>query len=80
MTCSDRKQFFLDRIGKRLFRYETCRCPGCTNIFENGLVVENEKQALYLWESEGIWASEQGNEDLPLYFDSKPEHAFSVIR
>ena len=44
-------QWFIDRIGKRVFRDKNfCSCEVCKNIFENGLVILDKQHATYLWD------------------------------
>lgn len=50
------KEWFLDRIGKRIYRDETsCKCSTCKEITEKGLIVTDEMHADYLaavsWET-----------------------------
>ncbi len=53
------KQFFLDRIGKRIFRDKsTCPCPVCKEIEENGLVITDEEAAEYIYEIQCAYAEE----------------------
>jgi len=45
----DRTQWFLDRIGKRVFRNKDgCNCPSCLNVAEQGIVIASEEHARYL--------------------------------
>lgn len=62
-----RKQWFMDRIGKIVYRTKTtCDCEVCTNAYENGIVIADEMHAIYLcdMESEGV---------VLRYFDTKEE-------
>ena len=50
-----RLQFFLDHIGKRVFRpLNGCKgnkgksCAHCEDVYQNGLIVEDELHASYL--------------------------------
>ena len=44
-----RLQFFIDHIGKRVFRTKnTCPCKSCIDVYENGLIVNDERIASYL--------------------------------
>jgi hypothetical protein len=67
----DRKQWFLDRIGKRIFRNGSgCSCNVCANVYENGLIIRDAYHAEYLCDIEG----EYNHEGYPLeYFDTKEE-------
>lgn len=43
------KQWFLDRIGKKIFRdQEYVCCPTCTDVMNNGIVVSDADHAEYL--------------------------------
>ena len=66
---STRKQWFLSRIGKRVFRNETsCTCNICKHVSQCGLVISDESHAIYLLDCE----CEYTNEGHPLrYFDTK---------
>jgi hypothetical protein len=45
------KQWFIDRIGKRVYRDKnTCDCEICKIVFENGLIIKNEMHATYLYD------------------------------
>lgn len=46
------KQWFLDRIGKRVFRDANNCCAKCKEITENGLIIQDKDHALYLYETE----------------------------
>lgn len=55
-TYQKRKQWFIDRIGKRVFREETsCQCKSCKNISVDGLVINDEMHALYLLDIESMY-------------------------
>ena len=63
----ERKQWFIDRIGKRVFRTKTsCDCESCKNVYENGTVIEDRDHAVYLFAVEGEKITER-------YFDTKEE-------
>lgn len=64
-----RKQWFLDRIGKRVFRNKTsCECGVCANVSKKGLIISDEMHAEYLFDIEGSYT----HDGYPLrYFDSK---------
>lgn len=55
---NDHLQFFLDRIGKRVFRdVIDCNCQTCKDIGERGLIIQDENHARYLymiWQDMGI--------------------------
>jgi hypothetical protein len=51
-----RGQWFVDRIGKRVFREETsCPCSTCKNVGENGLIINDEMHASYLQDIEYMY-------------------------
>jgi hypothetical protein len=53
MAKNNRKQWFIDRIGKIIFRSETtCKCSVCNSGFNNGILIKNELQANYLYDVE----------------------------
>lgn len=52
------KAWFIERIGKRIFRDPTECCPTCKNTAENGLIVSDEAHADYLYCTENDFASE----------------------
>lgn len=71
MTEPDRLQWFIDRIGKRVWRNKTsCKCEVCKRIYEQGLIISDERHAMYLddvmemYQSEGIALR---------YFDTRKE-------
>ena len=67
----DREKWFIDRIGKRVFRNKTsCNCDTCQKIYENGLVISDKNHAQYLYDMEGMYALEGVKLK---YFDSKEE-------
>jgi len=42
------KKWFLNRIGKRIYRnYHKC-CPACDEIAKNGLIIHDKQHADYL--------------------------------
>ena len=47
--ANDRHQWFMDRIGKVIYRNGvTCDCKICTHVTAHGLVVQDEMHADYL--------------------------------
>lgn len=68
---SERQQWFRDRIGTRLFRNDNgCSCGICQAIYKNGLIIEDQLQADYCYDTETEYTAE-GN---PLrYFETKEE-------
>jgi len=42
-------KWFLDRIGKRIWRDRgTCTCPVCEEVYKNGIIIRDEFHAKYL--------------------------------
>lgn len=67
MTYAQRRQWFTDRIGKRIWREDTgCPCGSCLLIKLAGILVEDERHAAHLCDTkhDGKWIN---------YFDSKNE-------
>jgi hypothetical protein len=47
---ANNEQWFIDRIGKRVFRPATsCDCPTCKDVLENGLLIQDEGHAFYVY-------------------------------
>lgn len=70
----DRKQWFIDRIGKRVYRNSThCnndKCIPCKNVYKNGIVITDKQHATYLYDIE----CDYNREGKPLrYFDTLEE-------
>lgn len=54
-----REQWFLDRIGKVVFRDDDgCPCAICKNAVEHGILINDEVHAMYLYEIESDYAME----------------------
>jgi hypothetical protein len=68
---TEREQWFIDRIGKIVYRNETsCPCEICKDVAKNGLVIDDHNHALYLSEMEAMY----NMEGHPLkYCDTKEE-------
>lgn len=50
---NNRKQFFLDNIGNRLYRNDTgCDCLSCKGVYENGIIPNDRLEAIYLYDIE----------------------------
>jgi len=65
---SDREQWFLSRIGKILYRNNYCDCFLCKRIYEKGLLIKDENQAIYCCDM----AVEFTMDGTPLrYFDTR---------
>ena len=70
-TQNTRLQWFLDRVGKRVFRNKTtCPCEICAAVYEHGLVIDDKLQAEYLHDLEVAYTCEG---DLLRYFDTREE-------
>lgn len=68
----ERKKWFEDRIGKRVFRNKNgCSCNVCEFIYQNGLVLDKESGHWeYVFDSECNYTAE----GTPLrYFDTESE-------
>ena len=51
----ERKQWFLDRVGKRVFRDSNgCSCGVCEHNQKNGVVISSEMHALYMLDMEAM--------------------------
>jgi hypothetical protein len=56
---SERKQFFIDNIGKRLYRNNTgCDCDVCKFVYENGIIPMSLLEATYLYDIESDFTAE----------------------
>lgn len=45
------KEWFINKIGKRIFRNENdCNCNSCLNVFKKGLIVNDHTHANYLYD------------------------------
>ena len=50
-----RKQWFLDRVGKIVYRDKSfCDCDVCKNVQKNGVLIQDKNHALYLLDIESI--------------------------
>lgn len=46
-------EWFTQRIGKKVYRkHNFCKCSGCLNVWENGLIIIDEMHADYLFACE----------------------------
>jgi len=53
------KDWFLERIGKRIYRDKSsCLCHTCEEVSENGLVVNDEMHATFLFDVQNDFAAE----------------------
>jgi len=54
-TTEHNQQWFIDRIGKRIYRKNNfCQCPVCLDVHENGLIVQDEMHACYLYDCQSM--------------------------
>lgn len=76
-VLSERELWFRSKVGARLFRnHNGCNCPSCEDTVKNGVLVYDESQADYLYDTE----VDYNLGGFPLrYFDTKEEATeFSV--
>ena len=53
----ENKQRFIDRIWKRIYRdTDSCECDSCKDAVENGLIIYDEQQAGYLFDTQNDFA------------------------
>jgi len=56
---NERKQFFIDNIGNRLYRNNTgCDCNICKDVLENGIVPMSVLEATYLYDIESDFTAD----------------------
>jgi len=68
---SDREKWFIDRVGKVIWRNKTtCKCGVCESVYQNGLLLSDEGHAMYVCICESDVSVEGGT---LRYFDSKEE-------
>lgn len=49
----NRKQWFLDRVGKKVYRNDNgCKCPICEDVAYNGIIIGSAMHANYLYDIE----------------------------
>jgi hypothetical protein len=49
------KQWFIDRIGKRIYRKNNvCNCEVCTTVHKEGLIITDEQHANYLYDCQEL--------------------------
>ena len=74
-----RKQWFIDRIGKRVFRPAgTCECKTCRRIEGEGLVIEDKCHAEYLLDVEGCSGMSEG--EMPWRYFDTPEEVVAYVK
>lgn len=58
-SYKEREQWFLDRIGKRIYRENNgCPCEVCQKITDTGLIIADEMHASYLNDVEAMYNAE----------------------
>lgn len=65
-----RKQFFIDRIGKRVFSTPFCNCAYCRKTYVAGMIIQDEFDAICTFGFEQDLQAEGGKLK---YFDTKEE-------
>lgn len=65
-----RKQWFIDRIGKRVFNTKFCDCLICQSYYESGMIIQNEFDAICTF---GFEQDLQAEGNKLKYFDTKEE-------
>jgi len=72
----DRKQWFIDRIGKRVFNTLFCDCQTCQSYYEAGTIIHNKFEAIVLFDTESDLQAEGTKLK---YFDTKEERTIYEI-
>jgi hypothetical protein len=58
-------QWFIDRIGKKIYRSTTfCECPTCSHVFNHGVFILDKNHAIYLYECQVMELYYYDKEDL----------------
>lgn len=70
MTWEERSKWFLDRIGKRVYRNHHDCCEHCEEVYKNGLIIFGETHATYLHDIECKFTAEGTPTH---YFDTREE-------
>lgn len=66
----ERYKWFIDRIGKRVYRNNYCSCEVCKHVYENGILLTDKDQATYCYENECEFTAD----GTPMkYFDTRKE-------
>jgi hypothetical protein len=66
----ERLQWFIDKIGQRIYRNDVGCCKRCQEIAQEGLIVNDEMHANYLFDME--IAYQQDGAKL-MYFETKEQ-------
>lgn len=71
MRYTERQQWFNNRIGQQIFRSKNrCKCKGCVEVYEKGMIVTSENHASELCAYEATY----NDEGIPFkFFDTKEE-------
>ena len=69
-NLSEREQWFLDRVGKRVWMNKTiCKCPACIYYYNNGVII-SLLNAKYIYFKELLY----NRDGIPMkYFDTPEE-------
>jgi hypothetical protein len=67
---NSRQQWFLDRIGKVIYRNNYCPCNVCEHIYLNGILLLDKDHAIYCYENECCFTADG---DPMQYFDTREE-------
>ena len=70
MSWKERHKWFLDRIGKKVYRNHRDCCEHCEEVYKNGLIISDATHATYLHDVESEFTAE-GNPTH--YFDTREE-------
>lgn len=66
MIRNNSKQWFIDRIGKRIYRENNvCSCPVCAKVHEEGLIITSEDHAIYLYDCQEMNLNYYDKKDKP---------------
>lgn len=66
----DRLQWFIDRIGKRVYRNHHDCCEHCETVYKGGLIIADENHANYLYDIEVEFTADG---EPTQYFDTREE-------
>ena len=66
----ERKKWFADRIGQRLYRNNYCTCDICKAIYEHGIVITDKDHSIYCHDHEILYTAD----GKPMrYFETRQE-------
>lgn len=68
----ERKQWFLDRVGKRVFNTSFCSCTICKAFYESGTIIHDKFEAICDF---GFEQDLQAEGTKFKYFDTKEERS-----